>query len=444
MLPLLYAALCLMLLSVLTGVSGEQLTAVQTEVLSFEDAALSTQLLEAFVTPEGHMTQEEVCSSVSNHAESRKSCQRREQGHHRMLNTRQFLLLLWSFLQRWNLGCGFFWLLFALTSYTNPSLFWYKQDGTSGPQFILSRFTIGKGKTEDEFKERFPPTLNPTMKSAPLKIQELQLSDSAVYYCALRPTVTGSSRNCSVYRWLFQHTVRRTSCLLCFPETTWGQKISPVPGMKNGISSREGEDVTLRCNYETSDSYVYLYWYKHQSDYEAPQFILWKGARSNTGQHIPDKRYRCNTGQQESELTITDVTLADSAVYYCALRATETQRDEDAVQKPDKSYLTDHRQVHCSLSDTGYRAVCVFISFSATYPDPDRGGSSFRRVPRQPSPGHFHQLLGGTPSRSEAREASGRHPSQMPELTPTDSSRCGGAAVLLRAPPGCPSFSPYL
>lgn len=126
--------------------------------------------------------------------------------------------------------------------------------------------------------------------------------------------------------------------------------------MENGISSREGEDVTLRCNYETSDSYVYLYWYKHQSDYEAPQFILWKGARSNTGrENIPDKRYRCNTGQKESELTITDVTLADSAVYYCALRATETQRDEDAVQKPDKSYLTDHRQVHASSSDTGYR-----------------------------------------------------------------------------------------
>uniref|UniRef100_A0A674PC83 Ig-like domain-containing protein n=1 Tax=Takifugu rubripes TaxID=31033 RepID=A0A674PC83_TAKRU len=75
-----------------------------------------------------------------------------------MLNIRQFLLLLWSFLQRWNLGCGFFWLLFALVG-------------------VLSRF------------------------------------------------------------------------------------------------SREGEDVTLRCNYETSDSYVYLHWYKHQSDYEAPHLI---------------------------------------------------------------------------------------------------------------------------------------------------------------------------
>ncbi|TWW54135.1 hypothetical protein D4764_0167700 [Takifugu flavidus] len=88
---------------------------------------------------------------------------RREQGHHRMLNIRQFLLLLWSFLQRWNLGCGFFWLLFALA-----------KQKASDPQRISA--LINK-------------------KSAPLKIQELQLSDSAVYYCALRPTVTGSSRS---------------------------------------------------------------------------------------------------------------------------------------------------------------------------------------------------------------------------------------------------------
>lgn len=100
---------------------------------------------------------------------------------------------------------------------------------------------------------------------------------------------------------------------------TSAQEIYPVAEMKNGITSKEGDTVTLRCNYKTSDSYVYLYWYKLQSEHLAPQFILWKGARGYTSEYIPDKRYTCKTGQEESELTITEVTLADTAVYYCAL-----------------------------------------------------------------------------------------------------------------------------
>lgn len=101
---------------------------------------------------------------------------------------------------------------------------------------------------------------------------------------------------------------------------TSAQKIYPVTEMKNGISSREGDNVTLRCNYETTSSYAYLYWYKQQSEHLAPQFILWKGARdSSSEEYIPDERYTCTTGQDKSELTIPEVTLADTAVYYCAL-----------------------------------------------------------------------------------------------------------------------------
>lgn len=106
---------------------------------------------------------------------------------------------------------------------------------------------------------------------------------------------------------------------LLFIEVTSAQKIDPVAEMRNGISSREGDTVTLRCNYETTYSFVALYWYKHQSELLAPQFILWKGARGYTSEYIPDRRYTCKTGQKESELTITKVTLADTAVYYCAL-----------------------------------------------------------------------------------------------------------------------------
>uniref|UniRef100_A0A3Q3FE48 Ig-like domain-containing protein n=1 Tax=Labrus bergylta TaxID=56723 RepID=A0A3Q3FE48_9LABR len=79
------------------------------------------------------------------------------------------------------------------SSLSNEYLYWYKQDGNNSPKFILSRFKFGEGKTMKEFEERFSSTLDSTLRSVPLKIQKLQLTDSAVYYCALRPTVTGNT-----------------------------------------------------------------------------------------------------------------------------------------------------------------------------------------------------------------------------------------------------------
>ncbi|KAL7386405.1 hypothetical protein ABVT39_007883 [Epinephelus coioides] len=80
------------------------------------------------------------------------------------------------------------------SSSLSVSLFWYKQDGNNSPKFILSRFKGDDGNTPDESRERFSSTLNSTFRSVPLKIQKLQLSDSAVYYCALQPTVTGNTK----------------------------------------------------------------------------------------------------------------------------------------------------------------------------------------------------------------------------------------------------------
>uniref|UniRef100_A0A674F394 Ig-like domain-containing protein n=1 Tax=Salmo trutta TaxID=8032 RepID=A0A674F394_SALTR len=79
--------------------------------------------------------------------------------------------------------------LFVTTS-QSPSLFWYKQLANGKPMFMLRRDRFGVGETATEFKDRFDARLNVTAKSVPLTIQRVQLSDSAVYYCALRPTVT--------------------------------------------------------------------------------------------------------------------------------------------------------------------------------------------------------------------------------------------------------------
>jgi len=76
------------------------------------------------------------------------------------------------------------------TIYTNAYLFWYKQQSNRSPTLILSEFTVGQGTTEDEFKKRFSAKLDSTSRSVPLSIQDVSVSDSAVYYCALQPTVT--------------------------------------------------------------------------------------------------------------------------------------------------------------------------------------------------------------------------------------------------------------
>ncbi len=84
---------------------------------------------------------------------------------------------------------------------------------------------------------------------------------------------------------------------------------------------REGESVTMSCSYDTSSNFVYLYWYRQYLNRE-PEYLLYKGARSNSGEgDTPDDhRFQSTASQSSTELTITGVILSDSALYYCALR----------------------------------------------------------------------------------------------------------------------------
>uniref|UniRef100_A0AAY5K947 T-cell receptor alpha/delta variable 22.0 n=1 Tax=Esox lucius TaxID=8010 RepID=A0AAY5K947_ESOLU len=97
---------------------------------------------------------------------------------------------------------------------------------------------------------------------------------------------------------------------------TAGDQITPV---RVEVTSTEGQSVTLSCNYETSSDYPYLYWYIHYPN-QALQFILWKGARSWSGEQIPNKRYASTTSWTSTELVIQQLTLSDTALYYCAVR----------------------------------------------------------------------------------------------------------------------------
>uniref|UniRef100_A0AAY4ACN5 Ig-like domain-containing protein n=1 Tax=Denticeps clupeoides TaxID=299321 RepID=A0AAY4ACN5_9TELE len=82
------------------------------------------------------------------------------------------------------LSCGY------TTSDVGPYLFWYIQRTNDIPRYILRRERYGSGDNGSEFHERLHSKLDFSASSVPLKIQNLKVSDSAVYYCALRPTMT--------------------------------------------------------------------------------------------------------------------------------------------------------------------------------------------------------------------------------------------------------------
>ncbi|KAJ4922403.1 hypothetical protein JOQ06_022956 [Pogonophryne albipinna] len=84
-------------------------------------------------------------------------------------------------------------------------LFWYKQEVNGYPKYMLMRYSdIGVNAAEFQ-KDRFDATLNKT--SVPLQISSAALTDSAVYYCALQPTVTGNTNTLYKNLWSKDNTV---------------------------------------------------------------------------------------------------------------------------------------------------------------------------------------------------------------------------------------------
>ena len=86
---------------------------------------------------------------------------------------------------------------------------------------------------------------------------------------------------------------------------------------------------------------VYLLWYRHDSDLQAPQFLSLQ-RKSEVRRVVVDRILINDTNPKQpeslTEMTIRELTLADSAVYYCALH-TVIQSVEEAVQKPEHTDL---------------------------------------------------------------------------------------------------------
>ncbi|MGH0187120.1 UNVERIFIED_CONTAM: hypothetical protein FKN15_023862 [Acipenser sinensis] len=66
-------------------------------------------------------------------------------------------------------------------------LFWYIQDPNQAPQLILSGYS--QEDIPPRFRNRFSASHNNTEKTFHLNITAAVLSDSAMYFCALRSTL---------------------------------------------------------------------------------------------------------------------------------------------------------------------------------------------------------------------------------------------------------------
>ena len=83
------------------------------------------------------------------------------------------------------------------------------------------------------------------------------------------------------------------------------------------ISGQLGQSVTLNCQYATSWSYNYLFWYKLLPNGEMIYLI----SQVSSGQNARNGRYSVNfqKARKSISLTISDLQLEDSAEYFCAL-----------------------------------------------------------------------------------------------------------------------------
>ncbi|PIO09589.1 hypothetical protein AB205_0140850 [Aquarana catesbeiana] len=87
-----------------------------------------------------------------------------------------------------------------------------------------------------------------------------------------------------------------------------------------------GETITLSCNYSTSDTTPYLFWYRqypHQI-----QYILVQGAKSysnikKNNTELEPGKFQSETSDNHTSLTIHHLSVSDSAVYLCALQGAQ-------------------------------------------------------------------------------------------------------------------------
>ena len=81
---------------------------------------------------------------------------------------------------------------YSKTADANDYLFWYRQETGKPPEFLVSITKFDSSTKISTLNNRLSANLNDGGKKLDLHISSAKVTDSALYYCAVRPTVTGS------------------------------------------------------------------------------------------------------------------------------------------------------------------------------------------------------------------------------------------------------------
>ncbi|KAB0353794.1 hypothetical protein FD755_023503, partial [Muntiacus reevesi] len=90
----------------------------------------------------------------------------------------------------------------------------------------------------------------------------------------------------------------------------------------SSMDCAEGEDVNLPCNHSTISGANYIHWYR-QNPNQSPQYVI-HGLRGTVNKSLASLTIASD--RKSSTLVLPQVTLRDTAVYYCVLRGAHGDR----------------------------------------------------------------------------------------------------------------------
>ncbi|KAI4567936.1 hypothetical protein MJT46_007734 [Ovis ammon polii x Ovis aries] len=250
------------------------------------------------------------------------------------------------------------------TSESDYYLFWYKQPPSGQMVFIIHQYAY---EQQNSTNDRYSVNFQKEAKAFSLRISDSQLEDAAMYFCAYSGAQTGVSGkngveqsprylsaqegdlitiNCNylegmtTLQWLQQNpggsiislltlslemkkkgrvetvqgNVQICTWLLCTLSGSDNVESADVPT----VYKKEGESVTVECKFSVSYTYYMMYWYRQPSSGEMIYMInIYSQSKQTREGRYSVEFYKPN---QMLKLTISALTLSDSAVYFCAVR----------------------------------------------------------------------------------------------------------------------------